>query len=153
METYIKGVIVMGSVCSVILSVLHGDSVKKYVRYISQLALLLVLLIPLSGALDFVGALRTDIVTPSVGESGAEVSVISKSAENISKYIAETCGEKFALDPNNIRVRLIIDESDPENVLITEIQLFTDVTGSEEKNRIKRYFEELLQTEVYVFGP
>ena len=153
MYAYIKGVIVIGAVSSLILTAIPPGREKRYVKYISQLAVLLVLLAPLSGIIDFVSSLRTEIPVQAEKESLAEDNVIAGSAENISRYIAENCAEKFSLDPVNIKVHLILDESDTENVKIEEIQIFTDEKRKEEKERIKKYFEELLCTEVYVFGP
>jgi len=153
MDAYIRGVIVTGAVCSVLMMLLPRGRTNKYVRYVSQLAVLLVLLAPISGMVDFVSGIRAEFPKVETGTSSVEQNIIAVSAENISRYIAESCAEKFSLTVENIKVRLILDESDTENVKITEIQIFTDEKRSEEKNRIKRYFEEMFCTKVYVFGP
>ena len=153
MDAYIRGVIVIGTVSSVLLMVLPEGGSTKYVKYVSQLAVLFVLLGPISGIFDFVTDIRMQLPEAETGISSVEQSVITVSAENISRYIAESCAEKFSLDVENIKVRLVLDESDISNVKIEEIQIFTSEKNSEEKERIRKYFEELLSAEVFVFGP
>jgi hypothetical protein len=155
METYVKGIIVIGAVCSVILTALpHGDErTGRYVKYIAHLVTLLVIISPLSGLFSFAGSFTIDIPETEESESTSHTAVIAQAAENISRFITESCAEKFALDPVNVKVRLILDESDTENVKLEEIQIFCDEKRSEEKERIRRHFEELFETRVFVFGP
>lgn len=46
----------------------------------------------------------------------------------------------------------MIDDSDSENVIIEEIQLFTDENDRSRRDDLKKYLEELLLTDVRVFG-
>jgi len=155
MEAYLKAVMVMGAVCSVILySLPHGsDGAGKYVKYISQLATLLVITTPVIGMLSFTAEIPLSVPERPALESEAHSTVIAKAAENISRFITDSCCDKFGLDSESVRVKLIIDESDTQDVKIEEIQLFCNEKRSEEKERIRKYFEELLETKVYVFGP
>ena len=155
MEAYVKGVIIIGAVSSVILSVLPRGEERsgKYVKYIAGLAVLLIIISPIAGLFDFAHTFTTDLPSVDTGESELYSAVISKTADNISRFILDRCLEKFALDPAGVKVRLILNESDIENVEITEIQLFTEEKNSEKRERIRKYIEEIFETKVYVFGP
>ena len=156
MTEYIVSVITAGAVGTLLAMILPKESGSAgYVRYISQLVVLLVIIAPLGNISRFVSSIN---ISPPVYEETAETdsgekAVISKSAENISQYITEVCGSKFGFETESIRVRLVLDETDPENVIIEEIQIFTSEKSSEEKARAKKYFEEYLMTEVHIFGP
>lgn len=156
MTGYIISVITVGAIGSLLAMILPRESGSaQYVRYISQMVVLLVIMAPLGNISRFVSSLNISVPRFEEKEDtgGGETAVISKSAENISLYITEVCGNKFGFETNNIRVRLVLDETDPENVIIEEIQIFTSEKNSEEKARAKKYFEEFLMTEVHIFGP
>ena len=156
MAEYIISVITVGAVGSVLAMILPRDGgSSQYARYISQIVVLLVLLAPIGNLSKLVSSVNVSVPSYAAPEdsSGGKEAVISKSAENISQYITEVCGNKFGFETENIRVRLIIDDEDPENVIIEEIQIYTSVKDSEDKARAKKYFEEMLMTEVHVFGP
>jgi len=155
MEAYVKGIILIGAVGTVILSALpHGEGGSgRYVKYIAGLTVLLVIISPITGLLDTSHSFSFEVPTVQKGESELYSAVISKTAENISRFISDRCLEKFSLDPESIRVRLLLDESDVESVEITEIQIYTEERKSEKRDRIRRYFGDLFETKVYVFGP
>ena len=156
MAGYITGVIIMGAVGSLLAMMLPRENgSSQYVRYISQLAVLLVLLSPLSKLSTSLLSFAVDV--PFYEMQGDltdnKEAVISKSAENISMYIKEICASQFSFDTENVRIKLILNDEDPENVIIEEVQIFTSEKDSDKRAEAAEYFKETLLTDVYVFGP
>ena len=156
MTSYIQSIIITGVASSLVITMLPSDSdgTGKHVRYIAVLLLLLVILTPLSGVSSFIASLKESIgtITESTTETvgTAEQTVIAKTAEALSEYIISTCHDRFSKEKDSLRVKLILDESDPESVTITEVQIFTREQDKARREEMRAYFEELLQTKVFV---
>ncbi len=156
MTSYIQSIIITGVVSSLVITMLPSDSegAGKQVRYIAVLLLLLVILTPLSGVSGFIASLKESVGTiwgsTTEAVSGAEQNVVAKTAETLSEYIISVCHDRFTQEKDSLRVKLILDESDPESVRITEVQIFTRELDRTRREEIGAYFEELLQTKVFV---
>lgn len=152
MEIYIKSIILIGALSSAVIAFLPNGGTSKYVSFAAQLVTLLVIIYPLSGAIGIAVKSFPELPRVEVEESQFCENVLSYSADSISRAISEHCAEKFSLDTENIRIRLIIDDSDIQSVKLTEVQLFISEANSERRHEICNYFEEMLQCRVYVFG-
>ncbi|MCI9449039.1 MAG: hypothetical protein HFE30_02145 [Clostridiales bacterium] len=159
MSEYIKNVMTAGAVCTLVMMLLpHGDGQNgKYVKYICSAVVLLIIISPIRSAASFFTDIKETVTEieetiPAETEEAEAAAVIGLTAENISEYIISVCGEKFGFDTEKIRVKLVIDDSDSENVIIEEIQLFTDENDRSRRDDLKKYLEELLLTDVRVFG-
>lgn len=159
MVEYIKSIIIMGTVSSLVVMALPSESEKvgKYVKYLSVLMLLAVMFSPLAGISGFVASVAEifddGTADNSTADSDASAeAVISQTAENLSEYIMNICRDKFGQKKDSLKVKLILDERDAENVVIDEIQIFTRELDRGEREKIAEYFKELLQTDVFVFG-
>ncbi len=154
MELYIRSVLLIGALSSAVLAFLPKDGgTTKYVSLTAQLLMLLVITAPLAS----LGSLSLDAL-PSLpraerGESRYSESVLSYSADSVSRAVAEQCAREFSLEAERIGVRLIIDDSDLQSVKITELQLFVEEKNASRRREIQEYFEKLLACRVYVFGP
>lgn len=151
---YLQGVIVTGALTSAILSIFPRSAGSgKYVRYAAQLMMLLVLISPISSIVKSVRGYELPSFHREVGESTFERDAISYSAVTLSKAICERCADEFSLDEESISVKLILDEEDTENIKINEVQIFLTEKEVSKRERVREYFEELLNTRVFVFGP
>ncbi len=154
MELYIRGVLLIGALSSAVLAFLPKDGgTTKYVSLTAQLLMLLVITAPLTS----LGSLSLDDFPsrPQAegGESRYTENVLSYSADSVSRAVAEQCEREFSLEAERIGVRLIIDDSDLQNVKITELQLFVEEKNASRRREIQEYFAKLLACRVYVFGP
>ena len=160
MGEYIKNIIIAGTVCSVfsMLSPSGEEKTGKYIRYIAYFIVVIVIASPLKNISGFVSDIKdtlsavTETKEIKAEYDGSDI-VLEKTAENISKYIMDMCDEKFDIDKSLLRVKVIIDDTDKENVVIDEIQIYISKHIDEYKNsQIENYFRDALSTETYVFG-
>lgn len=157
---YVRNIIIVGVVSSLAVIALPKNAQKsgKYVRLLGSLAVLAVILSPLKDMSEIFSAVKEKAreVSGTVDlteEVPGENAVIGKTAENISSYIIKTCGEKFEIDTANVRVNLMLDESDVENVIIKEIKIYTKEHDRDVLDDAEKYFSELFSTRVFAFGP
>lgn len=158
MAEYIKNFIIAGTICSMfsLLAPSGEEKTGKYLRYISYFIVVLIIAAPIKNISEFI----TNIKAVTISDSNEEATnsnsfpetVIEKSSENISRYIIETCRDKFKCDTENITVKIILDDSDTENVIIKEVQIFLYGSNERYKNEIRDYFTEKLMCEVHTFG-
>ena len=160
MAEYIKNVIIVGvvSAMSVMLLPKGAEQTGRYVRQIAAFALLTVILAPLKNISGMVEDLKnvvsgiTEFESTKQEYADSADAVIGKSAETISKYIINVCTREFNTDETKMRVKLVLDEADTENVIIKEIQVFAVERDRELLYEIESYLKELFETEVHVFG-
>ena len=161
MSEYIKGIVIAATVSAVLLSALPNDKerAQTYVRYICAIVLLLVIASPLRGISSFISSARDNIsamsgaTEESYEEETSHDAVISTAADNISLYIIDTLVDKYDFERDGIRVKLIINDDDPEAVSIDEIQIYTSERSEEARRRAMEYFSDELMTDVRIFGP
>ena len=130
----------------------------KYVKFVSGLAVLLLILSPLRGLSDFTAAVRKALrasvpVSEAVEKDLYTDAVIEKTAEGVSDYIVRTLSEKYSMEKDKIRVRLVLNEEDRENVEICEIQVFTSEKDKTARESAAKYLWNSLKCEIHVFGP
>ncbi len=159
MITYIYSIIIIGSINTILTLILpYGENSRcgKYFKYLSALAMLMILLAPLGSFIKFVTAIPSyfDFFTEESSEaveSGNDV-IIENAADNISNYIINICQTKFGMDKSKITVKLILDEKDPESIRIDEVQIYTNEKSPETRQSLRDYFKKELLCDVYVFG-
>ena len=149
----------MGVATSLALSALPKSSsaTAKYVKYLAAFLILVTLLTPLR---DFKGdfeavreTLSADYSETTLPESGkADDPVVEKTCETIAKYILSVCSNKFGVDTADAKVKVILDDSDKENVVIKELQIYTRERDTELLLEIEKYFSEMLDTNVFAFS-
>ena len=159
MTSYIRNIIIIGVATSLALSALpkNGGANSKYVKYLATFLILVTILSPLSGLLGSADGLKETLSTkyddvPSYESDKVTDPVIEKTAETIAKYILSVCKNKFGVDTSNSKVKVILDETDKENVVIKELQIFTNEKDTEILSDIEKYFSEMLGADVFAFG-
>ena len=159
MTDYIRNVIIIGVATSIIIIALPKNSEKSalYVKQLSSFVLLAVMLAPLKDLSLMTSALKSklDGITSSVESTDSVMdadAVIGMSAEGICSYIVELCERKYGFDGDLTDVKLIIDDSDVENVIIKEIQVFVPVSDNTATSAVEEDLEELFGVKVFVFG-
>lgn len=159
MIEYIKGVISAAAVSSIVLSALPGEnrSNGKYVKFICALTLLLVILSPISGISKVISATKNSLKAftefhEADTSTSSERSIIDAASDEISKYIKDILAEKYNFDRSNIKVKIIINDDDPENVIIEEIQVFASERSAQARRKAEIYLSDKLLTEVRIFG-
>ncbi len=158
MGEYIRNIILAGVVCSVFSALTPSGENKsgRYVRYMACIITLIVIASPLSKFSSAIGRIKsyadTEEPTQVVAEARPDSVIIEKSAENISRSIVDICEDRFGIDKNNVKIKLILNEEDKENVIIEEIQLFAGETNKNLRMKIETYFADLFGCRVFVLG-
>ena len=135
----------------------EGKRSGKYVKFVSGLAVLLLILSPLRGLSDFTAAVRRTLKTSVTVSETPDMSyadaVTEKTAEGISDGIIRILSGKYSMDREKIRVRIVLNEEDPDNVEICEIQVFTSEKDKTVRESAAEFLSRTLLCEVHVFGP
>ncbi len=159
MTSYIRNIIIVGVATSLALSALpkNGSETEKYVKYLAAFLILVTLLTPLSGLVGEFESVRETMSseyseTPTFDSEKTDDPVIEKTSETIAKYILSVCKNKFGVDTTNAKVKVILDDTDKENVIIKELQIYTSERDTEILSDIEKYFSEMLDTDVFAFG-
>lgn len=160
MTSYIRNIIIVGVASSLAISALPKNSGQsgKYVKYLASFLILAALLAPMNDLLGVFGEVKDTFsesfegyVPESLDETGDPV--IEKTAETIAKYVLSICNSKYGIDTENARVKVILDDSDKENVVIKELQIYTSEKDREVLCDVEKHFSEMLEAKVYAFGP
>ena len=161
MSEYIRSIIVASCAAAALTSILpeDGEHGNRYVKYICAVVLLLVIAAPLRGISSFISSARDAVdamshlsgqMTVGSSEHGA---VIDAAADNISRYITDTLAERYGFDRDGIRIRLVINDDDPDAVTIDEVQVYSSERSEEARRRAMEYLSESLMCDVRIFGP
>ena len=159
MTAYIRNIIIVGIATSLALSALpkNGSETEKYVKYLATFLILVTLLTPLSGFVGDFESVRETLSngyseTPPFESENPDDPVIEKTSETIAKYILSVCKNKFGVDTSDAKVKVILDDTDKENVVIKELQIYTSEKDTETLSDIEKYFSEMLDADVFAFG-
>jgi len=157
--SYIRNIIIVGVAASLAVSALPKNSSEsgKYVKYLASFLILVTLLSPVKELLHNLSDVK-EVFSGSFEEAVTEEEntsdpVIEKTAETIAKYVLSICRSKFGVDTENARVKVILDDTDKENVVIKELQIYTSEKDREVLNDIEKHFSKMLEADVFAFGP
>ena len=133
------------------------NGVGRYVRYLSYLLIVIVVASPVSRIREIISAIPTESAGGAVTVSGDGDEygdlIMKKTAENIADRVISVCRDRFGVDGDKIRVHVILDDGDRQNVNIGEVQIFLGVrVDSYKDGRIERYFRDELGCPVHVFA-
>lgn len=124
---------------------------RSYIRYISGLALLLLLAAPLTSVAKELADSLSDIETPAVTEDSYEDNhaFVGELGRTMSVQIGDLVASRFHLPRESIAVKLTLDLSDLSAISIYQVDVM--ITGIEcDMEAIDRYLTDSLNCEVDV---
>ena len=157
MNGYIQSILFL-SVCSALLtSLLSESSLKKYVEYISRIALVIAVLSPLRSVVGKVSAIKenvnnfiSSIYTQEIEYKTNEI-IINTTSEKVCEKIKDMVIEKFGFDENEVFVSLELENENPEKIIIKKINIIlTHKASWSDTDKVKDYVENLVGVSVYV---
>lgn len=138
MSAYLKGLITV-SVITGIITALAPESkdggLKKYIKYITSLILLVVLISPLVPVFTNIDSFGEQITNAAKNLTGADSEgsdgsittstelILRESVRNIKREVSEITEGKFGIPKENIDVDIQCDSSDIENIVIKKIKI------------------------------
>ena len=143
----------LASLASSLLIRISDPRHKSYLRYVAGLALLLLLVAPLTTLAQDLGNVLSDSLPPAAteGEENEPQAYIGEIGRTMSRQIGDLIAKQFELPRDAISVKLTLDLSDLSAIAIYRV----DVTVSDascDVDAIDRYLTDALGCEVSVIG-
>ena len=132
-------------------TVFAGEKFERYIKYISSLVCICLILLPLKSIDPEKEAEDFEISLPAQTETDKkDLNVLSEdlTENNAEKYICEIVFGKFGIKPQYADINIDWTEKTPE---IKNISVTLQKKDNGKKDEIKKYLENILQGEVKVF--
>ena len=127
----------------------ENTRIIKYVRWITSLCVILVLIVPI---LNFSGEITFNNFkngqTASVKENGQEL-IINEFKAEISDIVCELINDKFNINSSDINIDL--NAEDIENISINKISLNLNVKSRFLKSDVEKYLKEKFLCEINIY--
>lgn len=154
MAEYVRNIIIIGVAASLAVAALpkNAENVGRFVKQLSALLILAVVLSPLSKMSELIFAVKNGVDNFRTAVGGkTEDSGTDGTEEVICRYVVELLCKEYSFDRDATEVKLIFD-GEEENSVIREIHIYTSEGNSAYFKAAEKYVEELFGVDAYVFG-
>ena len=141
------------SVLTSVLGSLSGDSMKGYIKFISGLIMIVILVVPLLAAInEFVGTLSATYeplhIEENTGKYEMTEGIVKEFKYTLEASAAETAAKLSGTDCEEVSVEAYINDSDAADICIEK--LIVKVKGTVLNDRVKAELENIYHCDVEI---